>query len=113
MGDKSRAIEVEYSDFTILLGENPRIKLIDFMLQTREFDYDLTSIAEGANINRQTAREIINDLLDKGILIVTGKLGKSTLYQLNEKSKIVVSMIQFFDEILKEKVQKTLHEINA
>ena len=50
---------MEYkSSFRLVFGESPIVKVIDFFLDNREFDYSLTDIAKNAVKSIQTSLAI-------------------------------------------------------
>ena len=99
------------SDFTRLLGVNPRIKVLNFFIKTKDFDYGLSSIAEGAGINRNTAREIIDEFLKEEIIKKTRILGKSQLYKINNESPKIKALIKFHDEIINENIDFAVNQV--
>ena len=45
------------------LGDTPKIRVLEFLIEGRELDYSLSDIAEGAEIGRVTLFRIFDDLL--------------------------------------------------
>lgn len=86
-GDKDESVLVEY------FGGHPIIRIIDFLLENRLFDYSKKQIAEGAGIGRVTLFKHWNKLEEIGTVRVSRKFGKTKLYKLNEKSPIVKKLI--------------------
>ncbi|MBN1385822.1 hypothetical protein JW968_02465 [Candidatus Woesearchaeota archaeon] len=91
------------SNFTDLLGDDPRIKVLDYMLENCIFDYTKKEIAENAGISRTTLDTFWIKLLEYGVLKKTRSIGNGTLYRLNHNSPIVKKMKELDLEITKAK----------
>lgn len=65
------------------LGDNPKIRILDFLIDNFAMDFSLTQIAKESNVAYTTLIDIIPGLIKQGIVIKTRKIGKSGLYKLN------------------------------
>ena len=83
----------EKTSFRIVFGESPIVKVIDFFLDNREFDYSLTDIAKNADIGWSTLHLFWTDLVKLGIVIKTRRIGRAELYKLNISSPLVKKLI--------------------
>ncbi|MBW2984299.1 hypothetical protein KY361_04245, partial [Candidatus Woesearchaeota archaeon] len=54
--------------FTKAIGDTPKIKVLEFLIEGRELDYSISDIAEGAEIGRTTLFRIWKDLVDLNIV---------------------------------------------
>ena len=79
----------EKSFFVEYFGDLPRLRIIDFLIDNLAYDYSLVEIAKGARIAYTTLVEIFPDLIKKGIVKQTRKIGKSRMYQLNRENPAV------------------------
>ncbi len=88
------------------LGDTPKIRVLEFLIEGRELDYNISDIAEGAEIGRTTLFRIFEDLLTNKIIIPTRIIGNAKLYRLNIKNPFVKKIIEIFDEVIipKEKI---------
>ncbi len=86
--------------FRQALGDTPKIRVLEFLIEGRELDYSLSDIAEGAEIGRTTLFRIFDDLLKSEIIVPTRVIGNAKLFRLNKNSLFVKKMIALFDEIL-------------
>jgi len=86
--------------FRRALGETPKIRVLEFLIEGRELDYSISDIAEGAEIGRTTLFRIFDDLIKNKIIIPTRQIGNAKLYKLNIKNVFVKKMIELFDEII-------------
>jgi DNA-binding transcriptional ArsR family regulator len=85
------------------LGDTPKIRVLEFLIEGRELDYSITDIAEGAEIGRTTLFRIWEDLIKNKIIISTRQIGNAKLYKLNRENPFVKKMIEIFDEIILKK----------
>jgi len=81
------------------LGNSPVLRIIDFFLDNRLFDYTKDEIIENLDMGRATLFKYWKDLERFGIVKVTRKIGKAKLYKLNEESEIVQKLI-LLDKVL-------------
>lgn len=89
--------------FRHALGDTPKIRVLEFLIEGRELDYSISDIAEGAEIGRTTLFRIFEDLLKTGIIIPTREIGNAKLFRLNMKSNFVKKLVEVFDEIIMQK----------
>ncbi len=82
------------SIFTKTFGEYPLIKILDFLIYSRDFDYSITEIAQNSKINFQTLKKIWPKLEKDGIVISTRKLGGIKLYKINITNQTVKKLIE-------------------
>ncbi len=82
-------ITMEKSSFRLVFGDSPIIRVIDFFLDHREFDYSLTEIAKGAGVGWVTLHQFWKELVRLGLVKRTRRIGRAELYRLNEASPIV------------------------
>ena len=89
--------------FRHALGDTPKIRVLEFLIEGRELDYSLSGISEGAEIGRTTLFRLFDDLLKSGIVVPTRQIGNAKLFKLNIKNPFVKKMIELFDEIIFQK----------
>lgn len=86
--------------FRKALGDSPKIRVLEFLIEGRELDYSISDIAEGAEIGRTTLFRIWNDLIQAGIIRPTRQIGNARLYKLNTDSLFAKKMVEVFDGII-------------
>ena len=100
---------MEQTILTKAIGNTPKIKVLEFLIEGRELDYSISDIAEGAGIGRTTLFRIWDDMISSGIVKHTRDIGNAKLYRLNMENKFVRKMVELFDtlviEPLKEKTE--------
>jgi len=89
--------------FRKALGDTPKIRVLEFFIEGRELDYNITDIAEGAEIGRTTLFRIWEDLIKNKIIIPTRQIGNAKLYKLNIENPLVKKFVEIFDEIIMPK----------
>ena len=86
--------------FARVLGDSPKVKLWEFLIIGRNFEYNISDIAKGSDISRPTCHSELKDLLAKGIVIRGKKYKGKQLYKLNLDSAIAKSMIKAFKTMI-------------
>ncbi len=94
------------SFFVKVLGEYPLIKVLDFLLTFREFDYPLTEIAKNSGVGWSTIHTFWNRLVERRIVIPTRQIGRAKLYKLNVENPIVQELIRLDEKITAEFTDK-------
>ncbi len=92
------------------LRGSPALRIVDFFLDNRLFDYTKDEIIENLDMGRATLFKYWGDLERFGIVKITRKIGKAKLYKLNEENEIVQKLI-LLDKVLcrqtmEESIQK-------
>lgn len=89
--------------FRKTLGDTPKIRVFEFLIEGRELDYSISDIAEGADIGRTTLFRIWEDLLKTQMIIPTRQIGNAKLYKLNLDNIFVKKLTEIFDSIILQK----------
>jgi hypothetical protein len=84
----------EKSMFLELVGDNPIMRVIDFLIENKDTDFSKTDIAKGAGISRTSLFYCWFAIEKASILKKTRKFGKTTLYKLDTKSPVVKKMLE-------------------
>ena len=92
--------------FNNYFGNTPKIKVLEFLIEGRELDYSISDIAEGAGIGRTTLFRIWNDFIELGIVKHTRDIGNAKLYKLNLANPFVKKMVDLFDTLVIEPLNK-------
>ena len=69
-----------------LFGENNTVKVLDFLLKGKDFDFTLTHIHNGTGLSRTAVRNAIENLNEIDVVEISRKDSKSTYYKINKKS---------------------------
>jgi len=88
---------ISHEDSTVFIdffGDYPIVRVLDFLLMHRIFDYSKREIAENSDIGISTLNLFWGRLIERGIVMETRKPGKGSLYALNQDSPIVQELIE-------------------
>ena len=77
---------VETSSFVEYFGDYPWVRIWDFFLTFRDFDYSLTDVTENAGIAWATLNRVFPKFVKKRIIIETRQVGRARLYKLNAEN---------------------------
>ncbi len=87
--------------FAGLLGESPRVKMLEFLLVSRgNFEYHVKDIAEGSGVSRPTCYSELRQLNRKGIVVKGSKYKGRQLYKLNKQSPAVKALLDCFHALI-------------
>ncbi len=84
-----------------IFGNNPIIKVLDFLITFQLFDYPLTEIAKNSEISYSTLQTFWDKLEKNKIVIKTRRVGKSDLFKLNTKNPAVQQLIKLDWNLIK------------
>jgi len=96
------------SSFRMVFGDTPVVKVIDFFLDNREFDYSLTDIAKNADVGWSTLHKFWKDLVSLGLVVKTRRIGRAELYRLNMESPMVNKLVELDFNISKRLLEVRL-----
>lgn len=99
--------------FIEVFGNSPLIKVLDFLINYREFDYSLTDIARESGIGWNTLHSFFFKLVEKGIVKETRQVGRAKLYKLNTNNPIVKKLIEMNNIITCRAVDDELRKQEA
>jgi len=90
----------EKTIFTKAVGNTPKIKVLEFLIEGRELDYSLSDIAEGSGIGRTTLFRIWNDFENLKLINPTRTIGNAKLFKLNLENPFVKKLVELFDALI-------------
>ncbi len=102
----------EQSVFIRTFGDYPLIRVFDFLIYSRDFDYPITEIAKNAHINFQTLKKLWPQLEHDGFVVVTRTLSGTRLYKINTSNPVVKKLIELNTSLCWDQFGK-VHEIPA
>ena len=89
------------SIFIEVFGNNPVMKVLDFLITFQLFDYPLTEIARNSGVSYSTLQTFWDKLERNGIVVKTRRVGKSDLYKLNTKNPAVKQLLKLDWNLIK------------
>ena len=93
------------SIFLDYVGDSPRMRIVQYLIEGRDFDYTLTDLLN-ANVSWGTLNTLIPKLLELGIIIKTRKIGRATLYKINPSNVATKQLTELYDNLILEKLQQ-------
>ena len=103
-------IMTEKTSFRLVFGDSPIIKVLDFLLDNREFDYSLTDIAKGADVGWSTLHQFWDDIVNLGIVKKTRRIGRAELYKLDTENQLVKKLMEIEFTVSDMMVKKELEK---
>ncbi|MBI3051072.1 hypothetical protein HYY74_01305 [Candidatus Woesearchaeota archaeon] len=91
----------EESIFLDYVGDTPRMRIIQYLIEGREFDYTLTDLLN-ARVSWGTLNALVPKLLELGIVVKTRKIGRATLYRINQENSVARQLRDLYDNLLLE-----------
>ena len=82
--------------------DNPIFKIVDFLIQGKEYRYTLLEIAEGTELDKVTIWRKMKLLIDEKLVINAGRVGNRDRFQINmnnPKTKIMEKMSKLIEEL--------------
>jgi len=77
-----------------VLGDYPLIRVLDFLIENRIYDYTKKDISENSSVSWSTLYSVWPVLERNKIVKKTRTIGRATLYKLNSDSQIVKALIE-------------------
>lgn len=103
---------MEESIFLEHVGDNPRMRILQYLIEGRDFDYTLTDMLN-AGVSWETLNTLIPKLLELGIIIKTRKIGRATLYKINQKNPTAKQLINLYDSLILHSLDKMEQKIEV
>ena len=97
---------MEKSVFVEYFGDYPLIRILDFLILSRDMDYSMTEIAQNSGVGWSSFSEIWPKLIEKNIVELTRTIGNAKLYKLNLDNLWVKELIRMDKTITKVETNK-------
>jgi len=91
--------------FKDIFGNSPQTKILDFLADHPNYDYNVSDISKKSDVSRPTVYKIIEILLKKKLIVKTRESGNSSLYQLNMENKLVKVILKFDFELASQIIE--------
>lgn len=92
---------IEKTKFRQFVGDSSVTRLLEYLIEGRNFDYTLTDMTN-AGISWMTLHRIFPLFLKNRIVRQTRNIGRAKLYMLNMKNPSVKKLVELFEQILKQ-----------
>jgi len=90
----------EKTIFLDVVGDTPTMRLLQYLIEGRKFDYTLTDLAKNSGVSWATLYSIFPKLLKYNIIKKVREVGRAKLYKIDEENEIAKYFIQLYDYLL-------------
>ena len=97
---------MEGSPFVGFLGDYPRIRVLDYLLENKGSECSKTELAKNANVSFNTLEGFWGELLEGGVLVCARKVGTTQLYRLNSENEFVSRLLDLDERLLLSQLKK-------
>ena len=95
-------MEKEKTIFLQYMGDSPKTRILDFLINGRMFDYNLTDIANKSGVSWSTFKRVWPSFILQGLVEHTRDIGNAKLFKLNFENPIIEKVLELREQILKE-----------
>lgn len=89
-------VEEGYDSLLIrALGNSPKLRIIDYLLDYKLNDFTKKEIVEALGMSKLTFYKYFKDLQELGLVIASRKIGRATLYKINIENPMVRMLIEY------------------
>ena len=88
------------------LGDSPKLRIIDFLLDNPLFDFTKKEIIEALGMSKRTFYKYFPDLEKYGIVKVSRRIGRAKLYKINLEHPLVEMLREYEKKISLEIAKK-------
>lgn len=92
-------MEVKYGVMVQMLGEYPRVKVLEFFLINDDFDASKSYVAKETEVSRTTLEPIWNELEEEGIIVKTRTIGRAEMFKLDKNNRTAQVLQNFLDSL--------------
>lgn len=82
------------------LGNSPKLRILDFLLDNRLFDFSKKEIIDGAGMSKPTFYKYWPELKENDLVKESRKYGKTTLYKINKDNPAVKELIELDEKLM-------------
>lgn len=94
------------SNFILCMGENPRLKVLDFLITFQLFDYPLTEIAKKSHVSYNSLKLFFPVFIRTGMVCKTRRVRKSDYYKLNINNDFIKRLLKIDWDLTKNKLKE-------
>ncbi|MFH1247443.1 MAG: winged helix-turn-helix domain-containing protein [Candidatus Micrarchaeota archaeon] len=93
---------MERSMLLEVIGDSIVNRVIDLLIEGNGMDYSKKDIADNCGISRPTVYKVLPELVRKGIVRLTRKIGRVQLYSINKDSEKVKALLKLEELLLRQ-----------
>lgn len=91
--------------FLEFVGNSPTTRLLQYLIEGRDFDYTLTDMMN-AGLSWSTLNRIFPKFLKNKIVVQTRTIGRIKLYKLNIQNLFVKKIVELYDTMISRKLEE-------
>lgn len=96
---------MEQTIFVRVLGDTPKIRILNYLIKFRGFDYSMSDIARNSKVGWATLSRLWKEFVGLKIVIPTREIGKAKLFKLNEENEAVLRLIEVYKKLLEQETE--------
>jgi predicted transcriptional regulator len=101
-----------HAPFSGVFGNSNELKIIQFLMPLKSMEFNISEIARGIGVSRQTLGPIIKKLTKWNVLSISSRHGEVNYYSLNEDSGFIEAFEILNNRIIEQMLDdETLAEI--
>ncbi len=94
----------EESIFLDVVGDSPRMRILQYFIEGRDFDYTLTDLLN-SGVSWGTLHTEFPKLLEHGIIVKVREVGRAKLYKINKENSTAKKMIDLYDSLIQKELE--------
>ena len=103
----------EESIFLDVVGNSPTMRILQYLIEGRDFDYSLTDIANNSGVSWGTLHKIFPKFIENQIVTLTREIGRAKLFKINKENQIANLFIEIYDKITEINIDQQTQKITA
>ena len=99
--------------FIRVLGNTPKIRILNYLIKYRGLDYSMSDIARNSKVGWATLSRLWNEFIALKIVVPTREIGKAKLFKLNEENSAVAELIDVYKELLQQETEQYFKNVRV
>ena len=95
------------------LGDTPSVRIVDFLIENKVYDFTKAEVAKGADVSRVTLEKFWPPFEKLGLVRQTRRIGNGVLYALNKESPVVKKLSELDWALTKAGTDKLLAKMKT
>jgi len=96
---------MEESIFIKVLGDTPKIRILNYLIKYRGLDYSMSDIARNSKVGWATLSRMWKQFVKFKIVVPTREIGKAKLFKLNEENPAVKQLVEVYKQLLAQETE--------
>lgn len=97
----------EESIFLEVVGDSPRMRILQYLIEGRNFDYTLTDMLD-SGVSWGTLNSEFPKLIKLGIVVKVREIGRAKLYKINSENPISKRLIDLYDSLMQKELNSLM-----